>query len=156
MGQLAFNMPVLNDGIVTNPKAETNLSARRMGLESLLTEADFISLHLPLVPSTKSLFNREKLRMMKSSAYLINSSWGPVIDQETLMKTLEEKWIAGAGLDGFDLEPLPPDSPLLQLDNVVLSPQMEAHTDEALLRMAMVVEDVIAVIQGDPPKNPVI
>ena len=93
---------------------------------------------------------------MKPTSYLINSSRGLVIDQEALIQAVKEKWIAGAGLDVFDPEPLPSDSPLLQLENVVLSPHMAAHTDEALLRMAMVVEDVIAVIQGNLPKNPVI
>jgi phosphoglycerate dehydrogenase-like enzyme len=79
-----------------------------------------------------------------------------VVDQDALIQALQEGWIAGAGLDVFDPEPLPADSALLKLENVVVTPHMAAHTDEALLRMAMVVEDVIAVIEGRLPKNPVL
>jgi len=78
-----------------------------------------------------------------------------VIDQNALIEALQQGWISGAGLDVFDPEPLPADSILLKLDNVVLTPHMAAHTDEALLRMALVVEDVIAVLEGRQPKNPV-
>jgi phosphoglycerate dehydrogenase-like enzyme len=78
-----------------------------------------------------------------------------VVDQPALERALAEGWIAGAGLDVYDPEPLPADSPLLRLENVILSPHMAAHTDEALLRMAMVVADVLAVIEGRPPENPV-
>jgi len=92
---------------------------------------------------------------MKRSAYLINSARGPVVDHAALVQALREGWIAGAGLDVYDAEPLPKDSPLLSMDNVVLSPHMAAHTDEALLRMAMVVTDVLAVIEGRPPDYPV-
>jgi phosphoglycerate dehydrogenase-like enzyme len=92
---------------------------------------------------------------MKPSAYLINSARGPVVDQAALIRALQEGWIAGAGLDVYDPEPLPKDSPLLAMDNVVLSPHMAAHTDEALLRMAMVVTDVLAVIEGGQPEYPV-
>ena len=153
---LAFKMPVIYFDVIANPKAEFNLSARRVELDELLNTADFISLHLPLIPATRHLIDASALNKMKPSAYLINSSRGAVIDQEALIHALQEKWIAGAGLDVFDPEPLPADSPLLKLDNVVVSPHMAAHTGEALLRMALVVEDVIAVIEGRPPKNPVL
>jgi phosphoglycerate dehydrogenase-like enzyme len=125
-------------------------------LDELLKKGDFISIHLPLIPSTKGLINAEVLRKMKPSAFLINSSRGPVIDQADLIQALQNHWIAGAGLDVFDPEPLPSDSTLLELENVILSPHMAAHTNEALYRMAMVVEDVLAVIEGRAPKHPVI
>jgi phosphoglycerate dehydrogenase-like enzyme len=92
---------------------------------------------------------------MKPTAFLINSARGPVVDQAALVMALQEGWIAGAGLDVFDPEPLPLDSPLLKMENVVLSPHMAAHTDEALYRMAMVVTDIMAVIEGRPPDHPV-
>jgi phosphoglycerate dehydrogenase-like enzyme len=101
------------------------------------------------------MINETALRSMKRSAYLINSARGPVVDQAALVRALREGWIAGAGLDVYDPEPLPKDSPLLSMDNVVLSPHMAAHTDEALLRMAMVVTDVLAVIERRPPDFPV-
>jgi len=153
---LGLNMPVIYYDVVANEKAETRLAAQRVELDELLRNADFITLHLPLVPNTKGIINAEALRKMKPTAYLINSSRGPVVDQDALIQALQEGWIAGAGLDVFDPEPLPTDSPLLKLENVVVTPHMAAHTDEALLRMAMVVEDVIAVIEGRTPQNPVL
>jgi D-3-phosphoglycerate dehydrogenase len=152
----AFSMPIIYFDIVANLKAEKNLNAKRVELDELLKKADFISVHLPLTPSTKGLINAEVLRKMKPGAFLINSSRGPVIDQADLIQALQNHWIAGAGLDVFDPEPLPSDSTLLELENVILSPHMAAHTDEALYRMAMVVEDVLAVIEGRAPKHPVI
>jgi len=155
MCHAAFQMPVVYFDVIPNPKAETNLGARRVELDNLLHTSDFISLHLPFVPATRHIIDATALHKMKPSAYLINSSRGAVVDQTALIQALQEKWIAGAGLDVFDPEPLPADSPLLKLNNVVVSPHMAAHTDEALLRMAMVVEDVIAVIEGRPPNHPV-
>ncbi len=152
---VAFNMPVLYSDVIAYPDAEARLEARRVSLEEVLGASDFVSVHTPLTPATQGLINEAALKRMKRTAYLINSARGPVIDQAALIRALQEGWIAGAGLDVFDPEPLPADSPLLQLDNVVVSPHMAAHTDEALLRMALVVEDIIAVIEGRPPKNPV-
>lgn len=150
-----FGMSIAYHDIVPYPEAEAALGARRLPLENLLEGADFVSVHTPLVPATRGLIAEDALRRMKRTAYLINSSRGPVVDQEALIRALKEGWIAGAGLDVFDPEPLPPDCPLRALDNVVLSPHMAAHTDEALYRMAMVVSDVLAVIEGRPPENPV-
>ena len=153
---MGFNMPVLYYDVIPNPRAEASLGAVRVDLDELLGRSDFVSVHLPLVPATQKMIDAATLRKMKPGAYLINSSRGPVVDQAALIEALQQGWIGGAGLDVFDPEPLPADSPLLKLDNVVVTPHMAAHTDEALLRMAMVVEDVIAVIEGRPPKNPVL
>jgi D-3-phosphoglycerate dehydrogenase len=153
---LGFNMPVLYYDVIPNSRAEASLGAVRVELDELLSRSDFVSVHLPLVPATKHLIGTDALRKMKLGAYLINSSRGPVVDQDALILALQQGWIGGAGLDVFDPEPLPADSALLKLDNVVVTPHMAAHTDEALLRMAMVVEDVIAVIEGRPPRNPVL
>jgi len=150
-----LGMPILYHDVVAYAQAERALGARRVPLEELLQESDFVSLHLPLLPATEALIGEAALRRMKPSAFLINTARGPVVDQAALVRALREKWIAGAGLDVYDPEPLPPDSPLLQMDNVVLSPHMASHTDEALLRMAMVVTDVLAVIEGRAPESPV-
>ncbi len=150
-----LGMPILYHDVVAYAQAERALGARRVPLEELLQESDFVSLHLPLLPATQALIGEAALRRMKPSAFLINTARGPVVDQAALVRALREKWIAGAGLDVYDPEPLPPDSPLLQMDNVVLSPHMASHTDEALLRMAMVVTDVLAVIEGRAPESPV-
>jgi D-3-phosphoglycerate dehydrogenase / 2-oxoglutarate reductase len=148
-------MPIVYFDVVAYPDAEASLQARRLDRDELLAASDFISVHLPLLPETKGIIDAIALHRMKPSAYLINSSRGPVVDQNALIRALREGWIAGAGLDVFDPEPLSPDNPLLGMENVVITPHMAAHTDEALYRMALVVEDVIAVIEGRSPKNPV-
>jgi D-3-phosphoglycerate dehydrogenase / 2-oxoglutarate reductase len=155
MAHFGFDMPIVYHDVVAYPEQEERLGARRMPLPDLLTQSDFVSLHTPLLPETKGMINEAALRSMKRSAYLINSARGPVVDHAALVQALREGWIAGAGLDVYDPEPLPKDSPLLSMDNVVLSPHMAAHTDEALLRMAMVVTDVLAVIERRPPDYPV-
>ncbi len=155
MAHRGLEMPVLYYDILAYPQAEKDLGARRRSFEEVLGESDFVSVHTPLLPATKGLINEAALRRMKKTAYLINSSRGPVVDQPALVRALQEGWIAGAGLDVFDPEPLPAEDPLTKLDNVVLSPHMAAHTDEALLRMAMVVQDVMAVIEGRQPIHPV-
>lgn len=152
----ALAMPVLYYDVTDYPEAEAELGARRVSLNDLLETADFVSVHVPLLPETRGLIDEEALRRMKPKAYLINTSRGPVVDQAALVHALQEGWIAGAGLDVFDPEPLPSDSPLLKLDNVVITPHMASHTNEALLRMAEVVTDVLAVIEGRAPKYPVL
>jgi D-3-phosphoglycerate dehydrogenase len=151
-----LSMAIVFHDVIAYPEAEKALGARRVNLESLLGEADFVSLHTPLVPETRGLMGEAALRKMKPSAFLINTARGQVVDQAALVRALQEGWIAGAGLDVYDPEPLPHDSPLLGMDNVVLSPHMAAHTDEALYRMAMVVTDVLAVIEGKAPENAVV
>jgi D-3-phosphoglycerate dehydrogenase len=151
----ALSMPILYYDVVNYPEAEDLLDAKRLSLEDVLGTADFVSVHVPLLPATHHLINEAALKRMKPTAYLINSSRGAVVDQDAVLQALQEGWIAGAGLDVFDPEPLPADNPLLQLENVVVSPHMAAHTDEALLRMAMVVTDVLTVIEGGTPEYPV-
>ena len=155
MAHFGFDMRIVYHDILAYPEAEARLGARRLPLPEVLAQSDFVSLHTPLVPETKGMINEAALRSMKRSAYLINTARGPVVDQAALIWALQEGWITGAGLDVYDPEPLPKDNPLLKMDNVVLSPHMAAHTDEALLRMAMVVTDVLAVFEGRQPEYPV-
>jgi D-3-phosphoglycerate dehydrogenase len=150
-----FDMRIFYHDILGYPEAEAALQARRAPLEEVLASADFVSVHTPLLPDTRGMIDEAALRRMKPTAYLINTSRGAVVDQPALIRALREGWIAGAGLDVYDPEPLPSDSPLLTMENVVLSPHMAAHTDEALFRMAMVVSDVLAVIEGRSPQYPV-
>ena len=150
-----LSMSIVYFDVVAYPEVEKQLQARKLPLSELLSLSDFVSVHTPLVPETRGVINEKALRSMKPGAFLLNTSRGPVVDQAALVRALQQGWIAGAGLDVYEPEPLPPDSPLLQMDNVVLSPHMAAHTDEALLRMAMVITDVLAVIEGRKPENPV-
>ncbi len=155
MAHAAFAMQIVYNDVVSYPEAEDRLNARALGLNESLKVADFVSVHVPLLPATRGMINAEVFHAMKPSAYLINSSRGPVVDQEALIEALELGLIAGAGLDVFDPEPLPEDHPLYQMENVVLSPHMAGHTDEALYWMAQVYKDVIAVIEGRAPAYPV-
>lgn len=105
-------------------------------LESLLASSDIVSLHAPSLPETRHLIGEQQLKQMKSSAYLINTSRGALVDEEALIAALQQGEIAGAGLDVFAVEPLPASSPLTQLSNVVLTPHSAASAEQALMRMA--------------------
>lgn len=155
IGRKAFSMDIFYHDVITHPKIEAELGAKRASLDAALAAADFVSIHTPLLPATEGLIDEAALKRMKPTAFLINTSRGPVVDQAALVQALQEGWIAGAGLDVHDPEPLPVESPLLRLENVILSPHMAAHTDEALYNMAMVARDVLAVIDGKEPENPV-
>jgi D-3-phosphoglycerate dehydrogenase len=119
----AFGMQVLGNDIVAMPEdflAETGI--RMTSLEDLLSRADFVSLNPDLNPTSHHLVGRRQLETMKPGAYIVNASRGPVIDEPALVEALQSGRIAGAGLDVFEEEPLPPDSPLRKLDNCLLAP----------------------------------
>ena len=151
----AFNMKILYYDEVRKPEGEQCLSAQKVVLEELLRSSDYVSLHVPALPSTYQLINGDNMKLMKNTAFLINASRGPVVDEAALYAALKDGHIAGAGLDVFEEEPLPQDNDLLKLPNVVLTPHTAALTEEAMMAMSMVVEDVVNVIQGKPPKHPV-
>ena len=150
-----FDMKVIYYDIRRNEKAEKELGAELKSLEGLLKESDFVSIHLPLTPKTRGLIKEEHLRLMKKTAYLINTARGAIIDQKALTKVLAEKAIAGAGLDVFEKEPVPPDDPLLKLENVVLTPHIASLTKDAREAMAVCnAKSIVAVLKGDiPPPN---
>jgi len=132
--------------------AELGVELRR-DLHSVLREADFVSLHTPLVPQTRGLIGAAELALLKPTAYLINTSRGPVVDEEALIEVLREGRIAGAGLDVFATEPIPFPHPLLELDNVVVTPHIASSTDDGLRKMGvMVVQEVLSVLRGEKPR----
>ncbi|MEM1843121.1 MAG: NAD(P)-dependent oxidoreductase, partial [Desulfurococcaceae archaeon] len=131
IAKYGFGMKILYYDIVRNPKIEEELGAEFVSLEELLRTADFISVHVPLTPETKHLIGEDELKLMKKTAILINTSRGPIVDTSALIRALEEGWIAGAGLDVFEEEPLPKDHALTKLDNVVLTAHVGASTWEA-------------------------
>jgi D-3-phosphoglycerate dehydrogenase / 2-oxoglutarate reductase len=138
------------------PKDDVAVPSRYVSPGELLATSDVVSLHTPLTRHTHHMIGEPELRSMKSTAVLINTARGSLIDHAALETALEDRWIRGAGLDVFDPEPLEPECPLLQLPNVVLTPHMAAHTAEALRGMSNVVDDVIGVLRGDPPRHPVL
>ncbi|MGA3190964.1 MAG: glyoxylate reductase [Candidatus Bathyarchaeia archaeon] len=148
-----FDMKILFYDVVPRPEIE-KLGAKKADLDTLLKQSDFVSIHVPLMKETHHLIDEQKLRMMKKTAYLINNSRGPVVDEKALYKALKEGWIAGAALDVFEQEPIPVDSPLLKLDNVVLAPHISSASLETRSRMAeMVAENLVAFFEGKKPPN---
>ncbi|MEM4700513.1 MAG: glyoxylate reductase [Candidatus Bathyarchaeia archaeon] len=150
-----FNMKIIYyDVIPMPPEVEKELGARRVDLDTLFREADFLSIHVPLTKETYHIVNEEKLRLMKKTAYIINTSRGPVVDEKALYKALKEGWIAGAALDVFEQEPTPMDNPLLKLDNIVVAPHIASASYETRSKMAeMVAENLVAFFEGRQPPN---
>ncbi len=132
---------------------EQELGAKKAGLDELLSEADIISIHLPLLPETRGLINKEKLALMKKTAVLINTSRAEVVDEQALIVALREQRILGAGLDVFHHEPVKSDNPLLELENVILSPHTAGHGYEGWGRRFQVAwENIQTVEDGQPPR----
>lgn len=149
-----MNMRILYYDVRRNKEAEKDLGAEYVDLETLLKESDFVTLHVPLLPSTHHLINEERLRMMKRTACLINTSRGPVVDEKALYKALKEKWIWAAGLDVWKKEPTDPDNLLLQLENVTATPHIASASYETRTKMAvMAAENLIAILEGRVPPN---
>lgn len=149
-----FNMNVLYFGRTrAEQEKEQRLNIEFVPLERLFRESDFVTVHVPITDETKHLINEERLRQMKPTAYLVNTSRGPVIDQAVLTRALRERWIAGAGLDVFEKEPIDPNDPLINLENVVLTPHIASATTEARSKMAEVAaKNLISVLEGTPPQ----
>ncbi|MCE4611017.1 MAG: D-glycerate dehydrogenase [Desulfurococcales archaeon] len=150
----AFGMKIIYHSRKRKEDVEKELGAEYRSLEDLLKESDILSIHVPLSPETKHLIGEKELRMMKPTAILINTARGPVVDTEALVKALREGWIAGAGLDVFEEEPLDPNHPLTAFKNVVLAPHIGSATKETRMKMAMMAaENLIAFSEGKVPPN---
>ncbi len=150
-----FRMPVLYASCRPCPTPPGVTTWTHRSLEEVLTQADFISLHVPLSDTTHHLIGSRELARMKSTAFLINTSRGPVIDEAALLAALQQGTIAGAGLDVYEREPVIL-SGLEQLSNVVLLPHLGSATLDARIKMGMIcVENIAAVLGGRPPLNPV-
>ncbi len=145
----ALGMKVLLYDPYPNEERAKEVGGRFAPLEELLRESDVVTLHVPLVDATYHLINEERLKLMKPTAILINAARGAVVDTEALVKALREGWIAGAGLDVYEEEPLPKDHPLTKLDNVVLTPHIGASTEEAQMRAGVqVAEQIVEILKG--------
>jgi glyoxylate reductase len=148
-----FQMKVIYTDAVRAPAdVEKELRAEYRDMDALLAEADFISLHTPLLPETRGLFNAAKFERMKRTAFLINTSRGPVVNEGDLVAALESGRIAGAALDVFEKEPAI--HPELRRANVVLAPHIASASLETRTKMAvMAAENVVALLQGRRPAN---
>lgn len=149
-----FSMKILFYDVIPRPEMEKDFGAKKVDLNELLKQSDFVSVHVPLMKETHHLINAEKLRLMKKTAYLINNSRGPVVDEKALYEALNEGRIAGAGLDVFEQEPTSLANPLLKLDNVVVAPHISSASYETRSKMAeMVADNLIAFFEGKKPPN---
>jgi glyoxylate reductase len=151
-----FEMPILYHNRTSNPEAEQSFGARKVDLDTLLAESDFISIHTPLTPETKHIIGAAEFAKMKPTAIFINTARGPVVDQAALAEALKNRTIAAAGIDVFEKEPLPVDDPLLQLDNAVLLPHIGSASVATRTKMAVLAaENLVAGLQGKPLPHPV-
>lgn len=152
----SFGMRVIaHDQVIDHTYAREHKIAA-VSLEELLQQSDFVSLHLFLGPATRHLINAERLALMKPTAYVINTSRGPIIDEAALVEALRNNVIAGAALDVVEHEPLPTDAAIRTLPNVILTPHIGGSTRQARDRSGLIAaHSVIKVLQGDVPENAV-
>lgn len=144
-----FGMPVLYTNESRNLTLEQELGARKVTFEELLGESDFVSIHVPLIPSTRHLFDRKAFERMKRTAYLINTSRGPVIHEAELVTALQEGIIAGAGLDVYESEPEMAEG-LASLDNVVCTAHTASATRSSRSGMSMkAARNLLAMLKGE-------
>jgi glyoxylate reductase len=138
----------------TQPCCDPGMDASPVDLETLLAESDFVSLHVPLTAETRALMNRERLALMKRTAILINTARGPVVDPAALYEALAERRILGAALDVTEPEPLPMDSPLLTLDNLIVVPHIASASVATRQKMSlMAAQNLIAGVRGERLPN---
>ncbi|MEK7559999.1 MAG: D-glycerate dehydrogenase [Patescibacteria group bacterium] len=149
-----FDMKIIYTDVKQNLEFEQEFGAKfALSIDELLPECDFVSLHVPLLPSTFHLINEERLKKMKKTAYLINTSRGSVIDEKALAKALKDCWITGAAVDVFEFEPeITKD--LKKLDNIILTPHIASATRETRDKMAILAaQNIIEALEGRTPPN---
>jgi phosphoglycerate dehydrogenase-like enzyme len=123
-------------------------------LETVLVEADFLSIHAPLTDETEGLLDEARLATMKKTAYIVNCSDASIIDRTALVDALRSRSIAGAAVDVFETHPVAPDNPLIALNNVILSPHVGGATAETIERHSRTMtDDVLRFLDGERPKN---
>src|SRR5262245_26685137 len=152
----ALDMKVLAYDPFVSQELADSLNVELVSLDELLQRSDYVSLHVPLMPATHKLIDAEKLALMKPTAYLINTGRGLVVDEQALIAALQNGQIAGAGLDVFEVEPLPGDSPLLRLENVTMTPHCASYADETVRTMwRRVGQEAALTLRGQMPNTPV-
>ena len=150
----SFEMRIIYYDVHRRPDLEKELGIAYRPLDEILSASDFVTLHVPLTEGTHHMIGEKELSKMKKRAFLINTSRGPVVDEEALYRALRDGVIAGAGLDVFEKEPIDPGSPLLRLDNVVLTPHIASASVETRTKMAVTAaENLVSVLNGREPPN---
>jgi len=155
-----FGMKCMYSDLKRNPSFEKKFDAKKKTLTAILKEADFITLHVPLLKSTRHMISTKELKTMKKTAFLVNTSRGPVVDEKALLKALKAGEIAGAGIDVFECEPaidcdIRDDLELKKFENVILTPHTASATIEARQAMSLLAaKNIIAVLSGKRPLTP--
>ncbi|UWP58978.1 phosphoglycerate dehydrogenase [Ruminococcus gauvreauii] len=149
-----FHCRILAYDICFDREAAGKLGVEQATIEEIAAESDFVSLHTPKTPETVGMWNKRLLAMMKPTAFLINTSRGDIVNERDLIWALENRVICGAGLDVFEEEPLPKDSPLLKMDNVILIPHNAGWNDQSeLVTGGRALENIIDLFEGRRPRN---
>lgn len=148
----AFGVNVITyDPYITNEMAEKE-GAKKVELDELIEKSDYISIHCPLTPETKGMFDSKAFKKMNNTAYIVNTARGPIINEEDLIKALQDGEIAGAGLDVLTKDEVDLNNPLLKMDNVIITPHAAWYSEESIVRRrTQTVESVILVLQGNEP-----
>jgi glyoxylate reductase len=147
-----FDMKILAYDSYQDEAAANELGATFVGLDELLQQSDFVTLHVALTPETRHLIGARELGLMKKDAILINAARGPVVDTDALVAALQQNEIAGAAVDVTDPEPIQPDNPLVFLDNAVVVPHIASATVATRNKMSRIAaENVLAVLRGQKP-----
>jgi D-3-phosphoglycerate dehydrogenase len=150
----AFGMNILASDPMISETTATEHGAQLVSLNELLTQSDFVTLHAPLISSTHHMIGKTELELMKKESFLINAARGPLIDEEALYDALKNKNIAGAGLDVMEDNIPPKDHPLLQLDNIIITPHTAFFSQESTLELEQrAASEVVNVYQGRMPDN---
>jgi len=148
----ALQMRILAYDPYVSPDLMKSLGVESTTLERLLEESDVVTLHVRLTDETRHMIGERELKRMKPTAILVNTSRGEIVDEKALIKALNEGWIAGAALDVFEKEPLPPDHPFLKMDNVTITPHIAGASKEVVKRsVIMIAEDVKRLLKGEKP-----
>ena len=151
----AFGMKVVAYDPFVPSDVFSRAGVEQVDLPTLLSTSDYISVHTPLTPETKGLFNRETFAQMKRGAYIVNTARGPIIDEAALAEALDSGQIAGAALDVMTQEP-PTASPLFGRDSVIITPHTSFYSEESLVELQVkAAQEVVAVLSGRSPRNPV-
>jgi D-3-phosphoglycerate dehydrogenase len=151
----AFGLRVITSDPYVAPEHLKALDVENVSFDEMLAQSDFISVHAPLLPSTRGLFGKEAFAKMKKGSIIINTARGPLIDEAALIEALDSGHLAGAGLDVITTEPMPKDSPLIGRDNLILTPHTGFYSEESLVELqTKCATDVGHVLQGEKPVYP--
>ncbi len=147
MKHIAYDPYVTQEAVV-------DVNVKLVDMDTVLAESDFLTISCLLNEKTRHLISEKELRKMKKTAFLINTARGPIVDEAALIKALQEGWIRGAGLDVFEQEPIPPDNPLLQMDNAIVTPHALGWTDEMFITMwNEIISQISPIIRGEVPEG---